>query len=139
MKRCSRCDQWLDRSAFTPNASRRDGLQTFCRDCQRSYMREHYQANTEYYVAKARLSNAKRNQALRRLLRELKDVPCSDCGQLYPPWVMDFDHVAGDKLFNVGQAVRTSAAVILSEVAKCEVVCANCHRDRTYKRMFKRP
>src|SRR5438105_15023153 len=84
MKRCSRCGQWLDRASFTPNASRRDGLQTFCHECQRAYMREHYVANREYYLAKALRSNKKQRTWLRLLLMELKAVPCADCGHPIP-------------------------------------------------------
>ncbi|MDQ2915063.1 MAG: hypothetical protein M3T56_17705, partial [Chloroflexota bacterium] len=28
---------------------------------------------------------------------------------------------------------RTGTEKILAEVAKCDIVCANCHRDRTYR------
>src|SRR5207253_10030286 len=63
MKRCSRCGQWLDRIAFTPNAKRSDGFQTYCRECQRAYVREHYALNREYYLAKAK--RAKRSEERR--------------------------------------------------------------------------
>jgi len=102
-------------------------------------MREHYAANHEYYLAKAKRSNTKRYEELRRQLVALKSVPCTDCGQRFPPWVMDFDHVRGQKLFDVGRGLRGNARDMLSEAAKCEVVCANCRRDRTYKRLMMRP
>jgi hypothetical protein len=46
---------------------------------------------------------------------------------------MDFDHQY-DKLFNVADAVRQnqSAEKILAEIAKCEIICSNCHRERTH-------
>lgn len=97
-------------------------------------MRSHYEANREYYLAKARRSNVKRNAVFRRRLWELKSVPCRDCGVQYPPWVMQFDHVRGDKLFNVSEAPNKSVDALLSEAAKCEVVCSNCHQQRTWQR-----
>jgi hypothetical protein len=121
-------------SEFRPKQKSKDGLQYHCRECQREYVRQHYAANTAYYLAKARRSNAKRAKEVRRQLRALKSVPCAECGAQYPPWVMDFDHVEGTKAFNVGEATNKSSRVILLEIAKCEVVCANCHRDRTYRR-----
>jgi hypothetical protein len=51
---------------------------------------------------------------------------------------MDFDHL-GDKIAEVSLMVPTyGTKSLLAEVAKCDVVCANCHRIRTYERL-KRP
>ena len=86
MKRCGRCERWLAVDAFTPNRSRRDGLQAYCQECQRAYMRAHYEANREYYLAKARRSNARRYESFRKQLWELKSGPRQDCGLQYPPW-----------------------------------------------------
>jgi len=49
---------------------------------------------------------------------------------------MDFDHRdPSQKRHSVMAMVsRTGTAAILTEVAKCDVVCANCHRMRTYRR-----
>ena len=139
MKRCPKCERWLEFSAFTVNRSRADGLQKHCLECQREYVRSHYQRNLAYYLDKARRSNNKRYAELKALLYELKNVPCSDCGVRYPAWIMDFDHVRGTKLFNVAAGLRSHAGAILAEAAKCEVVCANCHRERTYRRLHSRP
>jgi hypothetical protein len=135
MKHCSRCKRWLPRTEYTVNAAKRDGLQNYCRECQRQYLREHYAAQHEYYLAKAKRSNRKLRVAQRRLLERMKSIPCLDCGGLFPPWVMDFDHVRGIKLFNVSRGTRLTEKVMLTEASKCEIVCSNCHRDRTYKRL----
>jgi hypothetical protein len=47
---------------------------------------------------------------------------------------MDFDHVRGEKQSNVASLVGMSASEerLRAEIAKCDVVCANCHRERTY-------
>jgi hypothetical protein len=67
------------------------------------------------------------------LIAAAKDIPCMDCGMRYPKYVMEFDHVRGVKVNNVGSMPSNSgAARILAEIAKCDVVCANCHRERTY-------
>lgn len=73
-----------------------------------------------------------RKQA-RALVRKAKDVPCADCGERYPPIVMDLDHVRGEKVRNVARMVRDrhSLKSIEAEIEKCEVVCANCHRLRS--------
>lgn len=76
-------------------------------------------------------------QSIKAMVRKLKDKPCAECGERYPPWVMDFDHRPGvEKVLDLSRAVRKawSERQILEEAAKCDVVCSNCHRDRTYKR-----
>lgn len=69
-----------------------------------------------------------------RIVEAAKAVPCDDCGERYPHYVMDFDHRDPlQKLFNIGSLSRmTSVAKLLAEIAKCDVVCANCHRERTH-------
>jgi len=58
-----------------------------------------------------------------------------DCGIIYPYYVMDFDHVRGRKNANVMELVSTlSKKRIDQEIAKCEIVCSNCHRYRTHSR-----
>lgn len=67
------------------------------------------------------------------MVRDAKDRPCQDCGQTYPYYVMDFDHQR-DKKFLVGRMVwsTTSMEKVREEIEKCDIVCANCHRERTH-------
>lgn len=64
-------------------------------------------------------------------------TPCADCGGRFHPVAMDFDHVAGDKTLGISEMVRGrySWQRIEVEIAKCEIVCSNCHRVRTYERL----
>lgn len=71
-------------------------------------------------------------------VRELKDgKPCTDCKVAWPYYVLQFDHVRGPKLGNVAEMVGAalSWASIEAEIAKCELVCANCHAARTHVRI----
>jgi formate-dependent nitrite reductase cytochrome c552 subunit len=75
------------------------------------------------------------------LLRDLRRGPCADCGEAFEPHQMDFDHrVPQLKSFQLtdGRAMLKSRAVLLNEIRKCDVVCANCHRMRTHARHVKR-
>ena len=102
---------------------------------RREYSRKHNERyrtlNRDKFLAEQRAAN-KRN---REKINELKSQPCVDCNVQYPPYVMDFDHV-GDfkKRANVSRLAGLKLETILEEVAKCELVCANCHRERTYRR-----
>lgn len=63
----------------------------------------------------------------------LQTHPCVDCDENDID-VLEFDHLF-DKKNNIGriEKFRTIKA-LQDEIAKCEVVCANCHRRRTRKR-----
>lgn len=65
----------------------------------------------------------------------LKDKPCLDCGHVFPPECLDFDHRdSSQKSFTVAQFINVSKNKILQEIAKCDLICSNCHRSRTLKR-----
>lgn len=75
----------------------------------------------------------------RQVLRDkLKSKPCTDCNQTFPPYCMDFDHIPelGPRLSSVGNIIQSAMDIkrVMEEIAKCELVCANCHRIRTHKR-----
>jgi len=55
---------------------------------------------------------------------------------LTDPAVLEFDHV-GPKRVEVGKPVREAYRLerIKAEIATCELVCANCHRRRTARRV----
>lgn len=79
----------------------------------------------------------------RRVLARIDAIknanPCMDCQVSFPPECMDFDHRPGvDKIDGVGHltACRASWARIEAEMAKCDLVCANCHRIRTKMRLL---
>jgi hypothetical protein len=62
--------------------------------------------------------------------------PCADCGGVFHPAAMHWDHRPGTlKRKDVSSMVpRMSHEAILQEIAKCDLVCANCHAVRTHSR-----
>ena len=97
------------------------------------YDRERYRANREVFYKRIK----ERQMVLRKLAVEGKDHPCVDCGNEYPPYVMDYDHrdptIKDGAISNMVQnSVRIE--ILLAEIAKCDVVCSNCHRIRTWRR-----
>lgn len=70
------------------------------------------------------------------LIASLKGCVCMDCGGTFRSSQLDFDHVRGIKLFNVSDMLHCSEEEIRAEIAKCEVVCASCHRLRTEDRLL---
>lgn len=62
---------------------------------------------------------------------------CADCGiKINHPEIYDFDHLPQfEKKISVSAALtKGTFEDFKDEVAKCEVVCANCHRIRTRQR-----
>lgn len=96
--------------------------------------------NVAYYAAnrEREIERVTRRQAdTTAFLRELREVPCADCGCRFAGHQMDFDHRnPGEKRFNIcsSAAALKSRTELLTEAAKCDVVCANCHRLRTRRR-----
>src|SRR5262249_44726382 len=63
---------------------------------------------------------------------------CKPCGRVFPPSAMTWDHLPGSlKITEVSALVlqrHCSKRVVLAEIAKCELVCANCHAVRSEQR-----
>lgn len=76
-----------------------------------------------------------RGEAHRAFLDTLKQgALCQDCVQIFPPYVMEYDHVRGEKRFNLGKMANHRREAVLAEIEKCELVCCACHRVRTQNR-----
>lgn len=132
--RCARCREEKAVDEFNWRRKARGQRDTYCRPCRAAYKQEHYAANRQRYIDQTAVR--KRAELLRRtefLVEYLRERPCADCGES-DPVVLEFDHL-GDKKFSIAQGIRgRSWQSVLDEMAKCEVVCANCHRRRTSQR-----
>lgn len=58
---------------------------------------------------------------------------CIDCGYNVNPVALEFDHVKGNKLFEVSKTVNLKPPIMMAEINKCEVRCSNCHRIKTFE------
>ena len=101
---------------------------------QRKAQKRHYDANRARY--RDRTNN--RKEKMRRDVAAIKEAgQCTDCGGSFHSCLMDFDHV-DPQTKTAGIATMVSSAKnlaeILSEIEKCELVCAMCHRIRTWNR-----
>ena len=104
----------------------------------KDYSRKHYEENIERYKARAAASNRKLRLRNREYIKSIKEGnPCTDCGEFYPYYVMHFDHIY-DKNGSISDLSRASSSLdrIQKEIDNCELVCANCHAERTYSRAY---
>jgi hypothetical protein len=133
-KACSKCkvNKLVSEFSFKNKAA---GIhQSYCKECGKKLTRSHYSNNKRQYLDRNTRSYLKR----RELVREIKSRACADCGIQYPFYVMDFDHREGEtKEYELSRVDRITIRALMREIEKCDVVCANCHRVRTYERRIK--
>lgn len=124
--------------------------------CGMPWTKEYYEANKEEILRKRKEWREVNKDRVNKRAKELRDKRkgpkkktkkqvyefakynqfCADCGGIFPGCVYDFDHVRGEKSFSVSQwaSKDITLEMLMSEIAKCDVVCSNCHRVRTWKR-----
>jgi hypothetical protein len=90
------------------------------------------------YIKKPKPPRALRKYNARQWLMQMKvdRVRCSDCGLRVThenTYVFDFDHRDPKcKSFTIGSAAGYSKEILYQEMLKCDLVCSNCHRHRTF-------
>ncbi len=146
MLTCYMCGETRPEADFAFADMAKGTRQRHCRKCQAAYRRAHYLANREEYIRRelARINGYRiDNRAL--MVAYLLAHPCVDCGET-DPIKLDFDHRdPAEKKGNVSElAMRKPWRLVLVEVAKCDVRCANCHLRRTarqfnWRKLFRRP
>ena len=116
-KVCGHCHVEKERSEFHTDPTKSDGLYVWCKACK----------NTR--------QNERREVATAFVCEYLLAHPCLDCGETNI-LTLEFDHVMGGKLGHVSEMAGggLSVARLAVEIAKCEVVCVDCHTLRTMRR-----
>lgn len=102
---------------------------------QKSYQALWYRRNREKQIARVRINERKTTRQVRGKIKEyLLAHPCIDCGES-DIVVLEFDHCRGDKKLAVASMIHRNYSwkVVLEEIGKCDVRCANCHRRKTAK------
>jgi hypothetical protein len=149
-KACRNCGEVRSAREFYKNDLTASGLHSWCRPCcvaaaserqkrlksdpewrreQTARLRRWRKENPEAAAAQ-RERGVERN---RQYITRLKDqTPCADCGGSFPKPIMEFHHVRGKKLSTVSTLVARAVSLerLKAEIAKCDLVCANCHRIR---------
>ena len=97
--------------------------------------RKWFDSTIGYMTYKNKEAQKKDVKSKRLMVSKIKDVPCSDCGGKFPSYCMDFDHrnPKEKKYVIAWMPPRHGKKRILEEIAKCDIVCSNCHRIRTHK------
>ncbi|MGH7195645.1 MAG: hypothetical protein ACREGA_02595 [Candidatus Saccharimonadales bacterium] len=102
---------------------------------QKAASKRHYEANKQKYLER----NKRYRDYISAYVRDIKESsPCKDCGIQYPYYVMDFDHIENKENIISFLAATGRVGALKREIKKCELVCSNCHRMRTHKRLSAR-
>ena len=141
MKHCPKCNKNLSIDDFylRKRGPRAGKYYEKCKNCMKIRGRSYYHNNHDRQLKLALIRRGRAYREKREYINTFKDVPCPDCGRKYPPYVMDFDHQYPKlKTREVSYMFTRNWSLdkIKIEAEKCEVVCANCHRIRTYSKRY---
>ena len=108
------------------------------KEYQRDWVAKKKQNNQDFiYTIKENVNIRRRSR--KKEISDLKEsTPCFDCDKFFQACIMDFDHIEDNKISNISRMVNNNASweKIYKEIAKCQLVCANCHRLRTWNRRY---
>jgi hypothetical protein len=133
MYKCCRCKETLSRDQFGGIKKRND----YCRPCKYAIDREYKKNNIEKTRKNNSAAQQRRYIKNRELLCQyLTENPCITCGES-DIVVLDFDHRdPSTKRTTISKAATSwSWETIKTEIDKCDVLCANCHRRKTAKEL----
>jgi len=130
MKTCSSCKINQSKTEYHRHLKYKDNLFPMCKSCRKVRVAAYQKKNKET------IKNYKNkyNSDYTKWARSFKEGPCTDCKEQFHPAAMQWDHLPGkEKVIDLARVMTKKQ--FLEEVKKCELVCANCHSVRTYKRM----
>lgn len=136
MRMCTQCLETKEDEAFALRSRTSGRRHAVCRTCKTAYNKVWYQNNRETHlvvVAAGRGAILKRNREWLVLLK--RGLKCGECGECHPA-CLDFHHEdPTEKDLEVASAISKGWSIkrLEAEVAKCIVLCSNCHRKHHYE------
>ena len=125
MKTCGKCNKTKPKSEFNKMASKKDGCQPHCRECTKKYAFKYYRKNKDRW----RKRRAVDYEKMKQWFKEYKEtLECAKCFENHPACLVFHHNDPKEKEISISDAIkRWSKKRILIEIAKCTVLCANCH------------
>ena len=135
---CVKCKQELSDDCFYAwkDTERGSRIKSRCKDCCKQAAKEQYKGNPDRAQKKSKKNTykiRKRNQAF--IIEYLTSRCCEHCNES-DIRVLEFDHLnPEEKLIGICQAVHRGWSIkrLETEIKKCRILCANCHRKVTAK------
>ena len=107
-----------------------------CKTCGTSAQEDFYETSAAHYCRPCFTTRYIETGRVRLFQAKMTRGRCVDCELMVThenACVFDWDHL-GEKRWNVSKMLSCSLSNFNAEIAKCDLVCANCHRIRTKKR-----
>lgn len=129
LKICKTCHEEKLLNNFNKDRSKQDKHSNYCKICTRKRVNKHYRENPLYYETLREDNNSQVYIRNRDFINNYKlDKKCLLCEETYPR-ALDFHHIV-EQSFKISDSknLRKSIATIEQEIAKCILLCSNCHR-----------
>lgn len=85
------------------------------------------------YKENAKIQGARRRFESREMIFDLKSrTSCIDCGHKFHPSQIDIVRKNGERSIQLSKVLHKSRKFIMDEIEKCDFICANCNRLRTW-------
>jgi len=129
---CTICNTIKLETDFPTRSNTINGRSRICIECEKIRSKNRYESEKEKFY----IWNKNNRLYLSQEIKKIKAAPCKDCGIIYEPFCMEFDHIR-EKSFSISKMVHDTWSLehILEEIEKTELVCVLCHRTRTHNRM----
>ena len=138
MKQCTKCKQWKEEEEFSWKNKDLNKRHSQCKECRRKADNKRYAENPNRRAA-VKAVHDNQVKYIRKYVQDIKKhSKCAICGE--NRWyVLDFHHLY-DKSFTIANKISKGCSLetIKSEIEKCIVLCANCHRELHYKENLKK-
>lgn len=129
-KMCGTCGKIQSLDEFCKKKASKDGLNSSCRTCKSRFNADHYKNNTQYYRDKT----TRRHHELQQWWKTYKEkLLCSKCGFDHPAAIVFHHRNPENKKDTVSSLVHSGKKVVLEEIAKCDILCSNCHMILHYE------
>jgi hypothetical protein len=123
---CRHCSMWKPITDFTKGLRRRDGLKSFCRDCENKYYRgKRGNVDKKQYLRQKQRVDERKQRTLTQ-----QGGGCHFCGVIFDVMnVYDFHHIdPNQKEYWIASILGRANSTWVKESKKCVLICAICHR-----------
>jgi len=134
MTRCYKCERLLGADGFYPSSLRQmrehNRTAALCKDCRREWQRERIRVRGRATIT--RTQGILRAEKRRYVQDKKVAIGCTSCGEKHPAcleWHHTGEHEKDDSLARMIDKNRPYG-VLDAEMAKCVVLCSNCHRKQ---------
>jgi hypothetical protein len=134
-KVCSKCKINKPLKDYYKNAGHKDGRQSKCKSCSNAYFKSDKGklAQVKYNKSdKGKSLIAKRKKAWIPILEKIYGtIACSKCGYAKCFAALEFHHRQSEvKKFSISYILDCKVTKErIKEIKKCDLLCANCHRE----------